>query len=52
MFEYFFINKCLYLKIASGPSKIAPGSGKILWTRSNVYQKLTPGSRDLISKLD
>ena len=41
-----------FWKIAPGPSKIAPGSGKILWTRSNFYNKLAPGSRDLISRLD
>ena len=40
-----------FWKIAPGPSKIAPGSGKILWTRSNFYNKLAPGSRDLISRL-
>ena len=28
-------------KIAPGPSKIAPGSGKIMWTRSNFYKGIT-----------
>ena len=42
-----------FWKIAPGPSKIAQtGSGKILWTRSNFYNKLAPDSRDLISRLD
>ena len=31
--------------------QIAPGSDKILWTRSNFYNKLAPGFRDLISRL-
>ena len=47
-------------EIAPGPSKIAPGSGEILWTRSNFYKKNktkqnktknAPGSGNLISKL-
>ena len=41
-----------FWKIAPGPSKIAPGSGKNSVNQEQTFtKKLAPGSRDLISRL-
>ena len=52
MIRYCYCLFCDFWKIAPGPSRIAPGAGKIPVNQEQLFQeKNAPGSRALISRL-